>query len=139
MLAAFIEEGHDDINPVRLSGCGRYNALQILIVVVRGHVVFVSVYCIGETVIAYIDHDEQIFAADTFLDDSLCLSCAEAGAGQVDQIVVKLIAGKERRDQVLLQGILAKFYDIAVDFFTQCAAALKGCNFQWGNGKCLFH
>ena len=67
--------------------------------VVRGHMVQVAIYGIGQAVVADIDHNEQIFSADRLSDNSFGLPGSETGAVAVDQVIVQLIAGKKRRIQ----------------------------------------
>ena len=48
VLAAFIEEGHDYIDPAGFAAHGCDDALQILEMVIRGHMVFMPAEGVGE-------------------------------------------------------------------------------------------
>ena len=60
MLSALIEEGHNHIDPAGLSSHRRDQSLQILIMIIRRHVVHLSAHGIGETVIADVNQQIQI-------------------------------------------------------------------------------
>ena len=92
VLAAFIEEGHNDIDAVRGHDACPDDALQVLEVVVRGHVIRVAVHLVGQRVVRDIDHDIKVAAADGLIDASLALAGAEAGAMDVEKKVVGVIA-----------------------------------------------
>ena len=69
VLAAFIKEGHDHIDSMRLS-CGRgYHALQVLLIIIGRFVVRITVNGIGQTMVTYVNNDEKILSADGFPDD----------------------------------------------------------------------
>ena len=64
VLAAFIKERHDHVDTVCLAvGCGD-DSFQVLIVIVRRHVVQMTVDGVGQTVVADVHHDKQVCAAD---------------------------------------------------------------------------
>ncbi len=63
VLASLIEKRHDHIDTVRFSvGCGN-DTLQILIVVVRRHMIFVTADRVGQAVVQHIGKDEKIHAS----------------------------------------------------------------------------
>ena len=88
VLASFIQEGHDDIDALCLSGGCRNHPFQILIVVIRGFVIGITVNGIGKTVIAYVHNNEQILSVNGLMNASLCLSTSKTGTYGVQQIAV---------------------------------------------------
>ena len=85
VLAAFVEEGHDHIDSVGFSGSGGNDPFQVLIVVVRGHMVLVAADGVGETVIGNIHHNIQVCTADRLPDIPLAFPGAKTGTGAFDQ------------------------------------------------------
>ena len=84
MLSAFVQKRHNNADSFCFSCSGRDDSLQILIMVVRRHVVFVAAYFIGETVIADINENIQVGAADRIIDMSFSFSGAESRAVAVE-------------------------------------------------------
>mgnify|MGYP000231819905 FL=1 len=74
VLAALIQEWHNDIDSAGFSTDGCDDTLQILEVVVRRHVVGVAAQRIGQAVVADIEQNVDIVTADRFVDDTLCLA-----------------------------------------------------------------
>ena len=66
VLTAFVKEWHDNVDTMCLSGCGRDDTFQILIVIIWRHVIEMSIYRISQAVVADISHDKQIRSADGF-------------------------------------------------------------------------
>ena len=71
MLPAFVEEGHNDGDPPRLSADSGDDPLQILEMIVRRHTVRMPAERIGQTVVADIDQKIKVGAPDRFLDHRL--------------------------------------------------------------------
>ena len=84
VLTAAIQGGHDDGHPMAAAGYGLDQALQVGEMIVGGHVVLHTEQVVGQAVIAGIHHEEDIIAADGFLDQALCIAALEPGAGAVD-------------------------------------------------------
>ena len=80
MLAALVEERHDDIDPVRGGSAGADDSLKILVMVIRGHVVYIACHLIGQGVVCHIHHHEHVCAADRFLNDTLGFAASESRA-----------------------------------------------------------
>ena len=74
MLAAPIQERHDNGNALCLSICGGNNPLQVFIMVVRRHMILFSEDGIGDTGIQHVNDDKQIYSADRIQDDSPSLT-----------------------------------------------------------------
>ena len=85
VLPAFVKEGHDDRDPLRLAVAGRDHAFQILIMVIRRHVVFDTVHLIFQRPVAYVHQDENIPVPYGFLEDALCLPARKARALRLNQ------------------------------------------------------
>ena len=64
--------------------------------VIRGHVVGITVHLIGDAVVAYVHQQEQILAADRFPENRLSLAAAEAEGFGVYQVVVFAVALESR-------------------------------------------
>ena len=88
VLTAAVEDRHDDGDPMSLSSCRLDKSLEILIVVVRRHVVEMTADSIGKAVIAYICHNKKICTADRFSEDAFCFSGSKTRAAAVHQIIV---------------------------------------------------
>ena len=65
---------HDDIDTARLPSDRGDDTLQILKVVVRGHVVDLTVQGIGQAVVADIHHQIDILSTDGFAEYAFCFS-----------------------------------------------------------------
>lgn len=74
MLTALVQKRHDDVDSVGLAGGSRNNSLQILIVVVRGHVVFAAADRVGLAVIGNVNHDIKVGAPYGFPDIAFAFS-----------------------------------------------------------------
>ena len=60
--------------------------------VIRGHVVGVAAYSVGDAVVHYINHYKYIVAAYRFIDHAFCLASAKARAVAVQQIGIHIIS-----------------------------------------------
>ena len=94
MLAAAVQAGHDDRHAVCLAGHGLDEALQVCEMVVGREVVLVTEQVVGHAVVARIDNDEDIVAADGLLDQTLCVAALEAGALAGDDEAILLHTGR---------------------------------------------
>ena len=74
LLSAFVEIRHDDIDPVSFSAGGSDDALEILKMIVRRHDIIKTAHLVCERVIAYVDEDVEIIAADSFLNCSFAFA-----------------------------------------------------------------
>ena len=92
MLAAFVEERHDDIDPAGLSAdCGN-DSLQILKMIVRGHVILVSEQGIGQAVVADVNQNVDVVSADGFVDHTFALAGTETGSLGFEDITAAFIS-----------------------------------------------
>lgn len=80
MLTAAVQAGHDDRHAVCLTGDRLDQALEVGEVVIGREVILIAEQVVGHTVVPRIDHDEDIVAADGFLDQTLGVTALEAGA-----------------------------------------------------------
>ena len=92
MLSALIEEWHDDSDSSCLTAYSSDDSLKILVVVIRGHVVYISGHLVGERVVCHIDHAENIGSANRFIYDSLCFTASETRACAVEKVGVNIVA-----------------------------------------------
>ena len=60
VLAALIEVGHDHGDPARLAADGSDHSLEVLIVIIRGHMVHEPEHFVGLTVIDYIREEIEV-------------------------------------------------------------------------------
>ena len=88
VLAALVEERHDDVDPARFSANGCDDALQILKMIVRRHVVRIFSNGVGQAVVADIYEQIEIRAADRIFDDTFCLSGSKTRNTGIYQIGV---------------------------------------------------
>ena len=128
MLAAFVQEGHDHVDPAGLSSYCRDHPLQVLEVVVRGHAVDISRQGVGQAVVAHIHHNVNVLAADGFSQDSLGFAGTKTGHFGVDQVVVPLIAAECHVVLVGMSFLPAPFYDIIVYLVSHLLDAVQGYN-----------
>lgn len=80
VLTAAVQAGHDDRHTVCLTGDRLDQALEVGEVVIGREVILIAEQVVGHTVVPRIDHDEDIVAADGFLDQTLGVTALEAGA-----------------------------------------------------------
>ena len=124
VLAAFIQKRHDHRDTARFSAYGGNNPLQILKVIVRGHVVYMAAQRISEAVVADIHHDVEVVAADRLVDNALCLAAAKAGDLCVHNIRILLVSFKSNGGFIFVFPFPAPVRQIVVHFFAQLCAAV---------------
>ena len=71
VLAAFIKERHDNGNSSCFTADSSDDTLQILIMIVRRHMVFMTAEGIGLAVVGYVNQQIQIRTADRFQNNAL--------------------------------------------------------------------
>ena len=74
VLAALIEERHNDIDAAAFSAYSRDDPLQVLEMIVRGHVVDIPRQRVCYAVVADVHHQVQVLAADRFGDNAFRLT-----------------------------------------------------------------
>ena len=84
MLPAAVQQRHDHVDPVGLPLSGLDQPLQVLVMVVRRHVVFVPKQIVGAVIVAHIHQDKQVRAPDGGFDDALAVAGGEPGALRLD-------------------------------------------------------
>ena len=129
MLAAFIEEGHDHVDAVGGGDTGADDPLQILEMIVRGHMVGVSADHVGDAVIHHVHHDVDIGAPHRLIDDCLGLTAAEAGTFAVQQVGIHIVAAVVKvflAALELLDIISAEAHDVVVHHAGQLLTAFQG-------------
>ena len=60
MLTAFVQEGHYHVDTLSVGNSDGDNALQILVVIVGGHIVSMTAYSVSQAVVQYIGNDIQV-------------------------------------------------------------------------------
>ena len=139
MLSSFIKERHDYGDAFCLAVCGRDDPFQILIVVIGRHMVLMTAYGIGKTVICNINEYEEIASANGFVDLSFTFSCTETGTAAVQKIAVFTIAVQRHADVVRAHGrIMTKINEISIYCFTKIPAAFQHSELQGTNRHRVF-
>ena len=92
MLAALIEVGHDHGDPSGLSADGSDRSLEVLVVIVRRHVVFKTKHLVGLAVIDDISKKIEIHSPHGLGDHSLTFTGSETGKVTVYDIRGALVA-----------------------------------------------
>ena len=91
MLSAAVEDRHDDVDPVCFAGCSLDDALEILVVIVRGHGIFPAEHLVLAVVISHVYQNEQILAPDGGLDQTLAVSGSKTGALGTDEESIRIL------------------------------------------------
>ena len=91
MLTALIQERHDYVDTACLSACCRNDTFQILIMIIRGHMVYHAAQRICLAVVANIHDQIQIIATHRRLDLALCLAGTKSRCVCPDDVGVSLI------------------------------------------------
>jgi len=127
VLTALIEEGHDHIDAAGFAADRQDGALQILVMVVRAHVVDQAVHFVGAGKVHDIDQDEQVVAADGVADDRFAFAGGEAQGADRDAVIMTDEAGV-RRAQVgyLFQVFGAPASEVVIDAVGKDRAAGQG-------------
>ena len=81
VLTSAIQDRHDDGDTVSLASYGLDDPLQILIMIVRRHMILIAKQVVGAPVIAYIYEDVQVSSTYGLIDDALGIAGLETGAG----------------------------------------------------------
>ena len=94
VLAAAVEQRHDDGDAVGLAAGGLDQPLQVLVVVVGAHAVFRAEQPVLAAVVAHIHHEVEIVAPHGALDHALAVAGGKAGAlaGDDEGLLVKALA-----------------------------------------------
>jgi len=86
VLAALIEERHDDRDAFGFAGGGSDESLDVGVNIVRRHVVFVTANRVFQTVIQYVCYNVQVGTSHRFVDQRFGFAGTETGTGCVNQI-----------------------------------------------------
>ena len=86
MLSALVKHRHYDSNTSCLTAhCGN-NTFQILIVVIRTHMIFNSVHFIGNTVIEHVAYDIHVMTSYSFIDNAFSFACTKSRTSYMSNI-----------------------------------------------------
>lgn len=80
VLPSAVEGGHDDGHPVGTARHRLNQTLQVGKMIVRGHMVFVTEQIIGQGVVAGVNHEEHVVAANGIPHQALGVAALEPGA-----------------------------------------------------------
>ena len=136
VLTALIEERHDNSDAFGLAAHCRNDSLQILIMVIRRHMVCLAAQGIGQAVIAYVNHQIQVIAADRFTENALGLAASESGNTRGNNVVISLITFENDIGMMLVLSFISPLNEIVVDLLAEFLAAGKGndAEFAYRNG-----
>ena len=139
MLSAFIEERHDDVDTSGFAVAGGDDTLQILVVVIRRHVVGIAVHVVSNTMIAYIGENEQILTADGLADLRFGFTASETGHIHVYEIVALDIAVKGRIVfHFVIMDTLTEFYHVVIDAASHFFCGRQSDDLQRSHGHGIF-
>ena len=139
MLSAFIEERHDDVDTSGFAVASGDDTLQILVVVIRRHVVGIAVHVVSNTMIAYIGENEQILTADGLADLRFGFTASETGHIHVYEIVALDIAVKGRIVfHFVIMDTLTEFYHVVIDAASHFFCGRQSDDLQRSHGHGIF-
>ncbi len=96
VLSSLVQKRHDNGNSGGLAVDGGDDALEILKVIIRRHMVDKAVHLIGQRIVGHIGQDEDVLAAAGVLDHALSLTGAEAHAFGLHAVIIAHISCKGR-------------------------------------------
>ncbi len=134
MLPAFIQKRHDYIDTSCLTSDGGDHTFQVLVMIVRGHVVDMSCKRIGQTVVAYIYHKVDILSANGFVNNALGFPGAKTRHFCVDQIGIPLISVVNNIIFIYVAFFLPPLYDVVVYPAAHLFAAVKSNDSKRSDG-----
>jgi len=85
MLSSFIQERHNNVDTVSFSCSSSDDTFQILEMIIRRHMIFITIYFISDTVVGDIAKNEKIHSTDRFVDDTFCFTGTETRAVTVNK------------------------------------------------------
>ena len=114
MLSSFIKEGHDYVDSSCFSAdCGN-DTLNILEMIVRGHVIGMSANGIGFVVVADINQNVDVGATYGFVNRTFGFAGSETGKLGIENIGFSLITGIGKGAFVLAFSFGSPFYQVFV-------------------------
>jgi hypothetical protein len=126
MLPAFVKEGHDNGNTPCFSAYSGNQTLEILVMIIGGHVVFVAAERICKTVVADINKKIEVGASDRFVNGSLSFAGPEPRYLGIEDIGVALVAFKGKGGMMLVLPFGPPFYKVLIDLMPHIHKAFKG-------------
>ena len=137
VLAALIEIGHDHGDPAGFTADRSDRSLEVLIVVVRRHVVLKTEHLIGLAVVDDICDQVQVHTADGLCHYAFSFTCAEAGKVAVDNVGRTLVADIGQRILVLALALISPACKVKVDLRSHFLASFDR-NYSKGTcGHCI--
>ena len=85
--------------------------------------VCVSCQRIGEAVVAYVDHQIEIFSTNRLFDDSFCLSGTESRNIGINDKSISVITGESDISFMFRTAFFAPFYQIIIDLVSKTFAS----------------
>jgi hypothetical protein len=126
MLSALVKEGHYHGDAPCFSAYGGDQTLEILIMIIGRHVVFVTAERIGKTVVADVNKKIEIGTSDRFVDRSLGFAGSEPRYFGIEDIGIALVALKGKGGMMLVLPFGPPFYKVLIDLMPHIHKAFKG-------------
>ena len=137
VLAGLIHERHDDIDALRLAGRRCDDALQITVVIIRGHVVHLAEQAVGLCIVHDVNHQIQIHATYGLEDVRLRLTGAEAGHLRLYDIAVLLVTVERDGLLVITLTLGTPCRKILIDLLAQWLDRIERHQRQWSHRDTL--
>ena len=96
MLSSLIQERHNNIHSLSLTGSCCDHTFKVLIMIIRAHMIDTVIHSVGNGAVGYISNKKQIFTSNRVIKYSLCLTGSESRASGMPQIGIPLIALNRR-------------------------------------------
>ena len=112
--------------------CGD-DSLQILVMVIRRHVVLMTAYAVSKAVISHINHNVKICSADRFLDVTFTFTSSETWAFAVYKERFLCIALRDDGGFLGCYKFFTEFNQLFVNLLGQLAASGKCSDSDRGN------
>ena len=125
VLSSFIQVWHDNGDASCLAADRGDDTLEVLIMIVRRHVVHLAEHLIGFTVIDDINEKIEVHAAHGTLHNALAFTGSETRQVAVHDIRRSLISGKREAVLVLAFPLGAPLGQIIVNFLPDIFAAFQ--------------
>ena len=138
MLTSLVKEWHNNVDTVCFTGgCGD-NSLQILVMVIRRHVVLMTAYAVSKAVIGHIYHNVKVCTTNGFFDVTFTFTGSETRAFAVYKERFFCIALWDNGGFLGCYKFFTEFNQLFVNLLGQFAASGKCGDSDRGNRHRLF-
>ena len=130
----FHTKRHNDSDTSCFAAYSSDQTLQILIMIVRRHVILMATDIVSDAVVADVHDDKQVASADGFTETAFRFTGSETGTRAVYQVGILSILLKIYVIAVLHIGGLTKIHQIVVHLPGKIHAAFQSGDFQRRDG-----